>query len=92
MKYMVCWTIRTEHYQAAAADFLASGAPAPEGLTMHGRWHVPGSRRGFALVEGDDAAVVQHAADWGHLLEIEMLPVVDDETAATGIARSRAAP
>ncbi len=43
MKFMAVWTIRPEHQREAIARFLKGGAPAPEGMTILGRWHVPGS-------------------------------------------------
>lgn len=87
MKFMATWTIPTTNQREAARRFLASGAPAPEGLTMLGRWHVPGSGRGFALCESDDlVAIGTHLAEWGNLLELEVVPVVEDEEAGMAIA------
>jgi len=87
MKFMATWRIPTTNQREAARRFLASGAPAPEGLTMLGRWHAPGSARGFALCEADDLGpVAAHLAEWGNLLELEVVPVMEDEAAGMAIA------
>lgn len=88
MKYMLCWSIPPENYDAALDAFLKNGAPMPEGLASLGRWHVPGSARGWLLCEADaPVAVAHHVGEWAGLLNIEVCPVVDD--AAAGEAASR---
>jgi AraC-like DNA-binding protein len=68
--------------------FLKSGAPTPEGLTMIGRWHAPGSASGWAVVEGDDpSALAEHVAEWADLLELQVTPVLEDDGAAQAISR-----
>ena len=59
MHYMVHWTIAPQHHEAAAKAFLEGGAPMPEGLTMIGRWHAPGSHHGWLICEGDPAALTE---------------------------------
>ena len=54
MKYMLCWSILPENYNAAVDAFLERGAPMPEGLTSLGRWHATGSTRGWLLCEAED--------------------------------------
>jgi Protein of unknown function (DUF3303) len=59
----------------------------PKGLNLIGRWHAPGSSYGWALVEGKDPAVVgQHVAEWEHLLEFQITPVIDDADAGKVLA------
>ncbi|MCA9267428.1 MAG: DUF3303 family protein [Planctomycetales bacterium] len=88
MKFMMCWTIATNCRKPAAETFLQNGAPMPAGLTMIGRWHAPGSSRGWLLVEADDLApVALHAAEWGDYLDIEVTPVVEDEVAGQALAQ-----
>ena len=88
MKYMVTWNIPPGSYKAAVESFLSSGAPAPPGIKSLGRWHAPGSVRGWELLEGDDpTAIVQHMAEWAHLLELQITPVVEDAEAASGLSR-----
>lgn len=88
MQFMVTWSIPPSSYNEALERFLSGGAPVPEGMTSLGRWHAPGSVCGWHLVEGDAAAVAQHAAEWAGLLDIDVTPVVDDETAAAAASRA----
>lgn len=90
MKYMLCWSIPPENYNAALDAFLEGGAPMPEGLTSLGRWHVPGSTRGWLLCEAQDpVAVAHHVGQWAGLLNIEVYPVLDDAAAGEAAARVR---
>jgi hypothetical protein len=57
------------------------GRSCAEGLKTLGRWHTAGSSRGFHLVEGSDAALAEINAVWADLLELEAVPVVEDDVA-----------
>ena len=81
MKFMITWKISPENYKTAVERFLKTGAPAPEGLKTIGRWHTAGSSRGFHLVEGSDAALAEINAQWADLLNLEVVPVVEDDVA-----------
>ncbi len=87
MKYMGQWKISPNNYKGAVERFLSTGAPEVEGMSILGRWHVPGSSYGWILVEGEPAALAAHAAQWGDLLELTFTPVFDDETAAAGLSQ-----
>ncbi len=90
MKYMVCWTISPEHYGPAIDAFLEAGAPMPEGLVSLGRWHAPGSTKGWLLCETNDpVSLAEHMAEWNHLLSVEITPVLSDEEAAEAAKRSQ---
>jgi len=82
MKYMITWKVPPEHYKAGLKRFLKTGGPPPKGLKSLGRWHAAGSTTGWHLVEGSDSALMEHAAEWAELLELQIAPVVDDEVAA----------
>lgn len=87
MKFMATWKIPPHNQREAAKRFLAGGAPAPEGATVLGRWHVPGSGRGFVLCEADDLGpVATQLVEWGNLLELEIYPVMEDEEAGAAMA------
>jgi hypothetical protein len=81
MKFMITWKASPAHYKAAVERFLKTGAPAPKGLKTLGRWHSAGSSRGFHLVEGSEAALAEINATWADLLELEAVPVVEDDVA-----------
>ena len=82
MKFMVTWKISPANYKAAVKRFLKTGAPAPKGMKTIGRWHTAGSTRGFHLVEGSDAALAEINAEWADLLDLQAVPVVEDDVAA----------
>lgn len=88
MKYMVTWKIPTHSYKEAVEAFLSAGAPMPEGLVSLGRWHAPGSTKGWLLAETDDAvALSEHMAEWASMLELDISPVIEDEEAGKAASR-----
>jgi hypothetical protein len=52
-----------------------------------GRWHTAGSSRGFHLVEGSDAALAEINAEWADLLDLQVVPVVEDDVAGAVAAK-----
>ena len=90
MKFMLVWSIPCQSYDAALDAFLAGGAPMPSGVKALGRWHAPGSYKGWLLCETNDlVALSQHVAEWAPLLEIEVVPVMDDQKAGAAAAKVR---
>ena len=87
MKFTVAWKIPPGCYKAAVERFLSTGAPAPKGLKTIGRWHAPGSACGWHVVEGDVTAVAELEAVWADLLETQIIPVIEDDEAATSLAK-----
>jgi hypothetical protein len=87
MKYMITWKISPSNYKAAVKRFLKTGAPAPKGMKTIGRWHTAGSTRGFHLVEGSDAALAEINAEWADLLDLQVVPVVEDDVAGAAAAK-----
>ena len=85
---MLCWKLSPGMQKSAAEAFLKSGAPMPEGLSLIGRWHAPGSNQGWLVVEADDLApLAEHAVEWGSLLEIRVTPVIEDDVAGQAMAK-----
>ena len=88
MKFMISWKIAPGNHKPASENFLKSGAPAPKGLTMLGRWHAPGSVSGWALVEAKDPMpLYEHIAQWANLLEFQATPVVEDKEAGETLSK-----
>lgn len=87
MKFMIAWRIAPAGYKVAVEKFLSTGAPLPEGIESLGRWHMPGSTRGWHIVQGDPVAVAHHVAEWGEHLEADIYPVLDDEAAGKAAAK-----
>lgn len=62
--------------------FLSTGAPLAEGDKMIGRWHAPGSQKGWIIIETDNVAgLYEHASEWADLLDWEVTPVIPDAEA-----------
>jgi hypothetical protein len=87
MKYMMEWKIPPANYDAAVKRFVKTGGPAPAGLKQLGRWHAPGSSHGYLLVEGDEAALGEQAAEWADVVEWKVHPVVEDDVAGPVAAK-----
>lgn len=86
MKFMSTWTLLPGSVKTAAEKFLAGeGAPAP-GTTLLGRWHNVDCSGGFALYEASDAAAL-HAGSlkWADLLELSVVPVIEDAEAGPNL-------
>jgi hypothetical protein len=81
MKYMITWKLSPSNYKAALERFIKNGAPLPQGMKSLGRWHTAGSTRGFHLVEGSEAAIAEDNAQWADLLDLQVVPVVEDDVA-----------
>ena len=89
MKIMLSWKFPTEAtYTAGMKQFLETGGPPPEGLKTIGRWHAPGSKYGFHLVEGDPALAAELVAQWNPFCDVEATPVLDDEEASSALRKA----
>ena len=83
MKFIITWYLAPGNHKPAGQYFLQTGAPMPEGVTMLGRWHTPGSVRGWVLVETDNPqALYEHIGQHANLLDLETHPVLSDEEVA----------
>ena len=92
MKFMGSWKLATGDQAEAARRFLAGGAPAPDGVTILGRWHGMGSKVGFVLFETDDlTALSSHTVKWGDVLDLTVVPVLEDADAGAAMAQDIAA-
>ena len=80
------WRMKHGCHEKSAYKFLGGKGKFP-GVKMLGRYHSPGSLKGWIILETDDAeAIYKHAAEWGEYLDWEATPVVTDEQAGPGIA------
>jgi hypothetical protein len=82
MKYLVRWQLtQPSEVRAAAQRFLETGGKAPEGATLLGRWFTTNGK-GYAVVEASDVKpVFQLVAEWQEFMEVEAVPVLEDEDA-----------
>lgn len=80
MQFHVTFAIPAEHRDGAEMRFRETGAVPPAGVTLRGRWHEPGSRRGFMVLEASDpTSVAKYLRDWSDLITFEIVPVINDE-------------
>jgi hypothetical protein len=64
--YCMHWTMKGHPGQImeSVQKFLTTGAPLPESDKMIGRWHAPGSQKGWIIVETDSVAgLYEHASE-----------------------------
>ena len=54
MLFMMEWKIKDNCVEKSVNQFLNTGAPVPENSTLIGRYHAPGSVKGWLIVETDD--------------------------------------
>ncbi|WP_341523780.1 DUF3303 family protein [Pseudomonas sp. G.S.17] len=87
MLFIVNWSIQSQNRNRAIERFLKTGAVAPAGVTMLGRWHAVGGMTGFGIAETDDIALIQKwVLQWSDLLTMEVHPALTDEQAAPLLA------
>lgn len=87
MLFIVTWTARPEHRNAALERFLNTGGTPPAGVKLVGRWHAVGPIVGFAVAEANDLALIQKwALDWSDLLSMDAYPAMTDEQVGPSIA------
>jgi hypothetical protein len=60
--------------------FRETGAPPPNGVTMHGRWHCVEGNRGFLVAETKDPSLIaKWLNEWSDLIEFEANTVLTDD-------------
>ena len=79
MKYIITFALTTAGYKERVKRFLETGAPPPEGATLHGRWFTLGHDKGFMLVEtADPSTIFRWVSQWTDLINFEVHPVLED--------------
>ena len=83
MQFIISYEVDLDHRNQAQDRFTSTGAPPPEGVTMHGRWHSVAGRKGWLLAETDNAeALMTWTQVWSDTITFEVTPVIGDEEAA----------
>ena len=68
--------------------FMETGGMPPEGATMLSRFHNVDGTGGFAIVESDSpAALADYALDWNGMIQINITPLMDDETISSVLGK-----
>lgn len=82
MKYLCyfSWEPSTEQQTEAIRRFKETGGQTPKGATLLGRWIRADFMGGVVLLESDDPkALTEFSLMWSDLMELEVVPVVEDQ-------------
>ncbi len=92
MLYLMEWKMKPGCHEKSAYKFLGGRGNFP-GVKMLGRYHAPGSLKGWIILETDNPiAIYSHAAEWGEYLQWETTPVFTDDEAGPAIAETYSNP
>jgi hypothetical protein len=90
MKFIVTFSWEPDKQVRAEgiARFLETGGQPPAGAKLLGRWTRLDFSGGFVLVESDDPkALTEFALNWSDLMELQVIPVVEDQELAEVLQR-----
>ena len=91
MKFMLTFAIKPQGTarDEAIARFKKTGGQPPKGARLFGRWTAADFSGGFDLIESDDATTLtEFALMWSDLLELRLVPVVEDEALVAALRRA----
>jgi len=91
MKFMLTFAIKPEAKgrDEAIARFKKTGGQAPAGVKLINRWTAADFSGGYVLLEGDDATAITHfSLMWSDLLELRVVPVVEDTQLIDALGRA----
>ena len=74
------WGPDRETQDEAIRRFRATGGQPPAGVKLLGRWTRADFSGGVVLLESDDPkAITQFSLMWSDLMELEVVPVLEDQ-------------
>ena len=91
MKFMLTSTFKPEARgrDGAIARLKRTGGQPPKGATLLGRWTAADFSGGFDLLESEDAgALTEFALMWSDLMELRLVPVLEDAELQKVLARA----
>ena len=91
MKFMLTFgfTPEAKGRDEAIARFKKTGGQPPAGAKLLGRWTAADFSGGFDLLESDDArALTEFALMWSDVMELRVVPVVDDAELSEALRRA----
>lgn len=90
MKLMLTFALKPEFRDAAIARFEKTQGRPPDGVSLLGRWTRADFAGGFVLLESHDPkAVTEFALAWSDLMDLAVVPVVEDPELTTVLARMK---
>jgi hypothetical protein len=90
MKFMLtfAWKPDTKERDEGIARFRKTGGQPPTGAKLFGRWTRADFSGGFDLLESDDSrALFEFALMWSDLMEITIVPVLEDQELSSVLQR-----
>ena len=82
MQFMITFPLTHHAYKERVARFLETGAPAPDGVTIKGRWFTASHSKGYMLVEAKDVKpLFRFVSEWSDIMDFQIEPVIGDEDA-----------
>ena len=93
MKFMMTfdWTPDTKTRSEAIARFRKTGGLPPKGAKLLGRWTRADFSGGYDLLESDDPqAIAEFALMWSDLMQLTIVPVLEDAALTEVLARAEA--
>ncbi len=90
MKFISTFAVKpeTKGRDDAIRRFRETGGLPPKGVTLLGRWTRVDFSGGVALLESDDPqALTEFALTWSDLMELSIVPVLDDQALAPVLQR-----
>ena len=89
MKFMLTFTFTPGSRDEAIERFKRTGGQPPAGARLLGRWTAADFSSGFDLIESDDArALTQFALAWSDVMELQVVPVVEDAELSETLRRA----
>jgi len=83
------WGPDPEKQTEAIRRFRATGGQPPAGARLLGRWTRADFMGGVVLLESDDPkALTEFALMWSDLMELEIVPVVEDADLVEALTRA----
>jgi hypothetical protein len=94
MKFVMTFSWNPDRAQRdeGIARFLKTGGQPPKGARLLGRWTRTDLSGGFDLLESDDPrALAEFALAWSDLMELTIVPVLEDEALSEVLKRAAGA-
>ena len=91
MKFMLTYKFDPQTRDETIARFQSTGGETPLGVQLVSRWTSADLNGGFAILESYDIkALVEFTLDWSDLMELEIVPLIDDDDVREVLTRREA--
>jgi Protein of unknown function (DUF3303) len=93
MPFILRFLIPAATRAEAMARVLETGGPPPPGVRLLGRWTQLDLSGGVVLLESEDPhALAAFAQGWSDVVELALVPVLEDQALSEVLTRARARP